>query len=104
MQENLPKSFHDLIQTSAIPVLVDFWATWCGPCKMVSPALEKIAKEFKGKLRVIKINIDNKPDIAAQYQVQSIPTIMMFYKGAPKLRLVGALPYESIKQEVLKNL
>lgn len=104
MKENLPKSFHELIQTSDIPVVVDFWATWCGPCKMVSPALESIAKEFKGKLLVIKINVDNKPHIAAQYQIQSIPTIMMFHKGTQKMRLVGALPYEAIKQEVMKNL
>ena len=104
MEKQLPKSFHDLIQSSDIPVVVDFWAEWCGPCKMVSPELERIAREFKGKLMVIKINVDNKPQIAAQYQIQSIPTIMMFYKGAPKMRLVGALPYEAIKQEVMKNL
>lgn len=104
MTKNLPKSFNQLIQQSEIPVVVDFWADWCGPCKMVSPALEKLAQEFKGKLMVIKINVDKKPQISAQYQVQSIPTIMMFHKGNQKMRLVGALPYESIKQEVMKNL
>ena len=104
MTKNLPKSFNELIQQSEIPVVVDFWADWCGPCKMVSPALEKLAQEFKGKLMVIKINVDKKPQISAQYQVQSIPTIMMFHKGNQKMRLVGALPYESIKQEVMKNL
>lgn len=104
MTKNLPKSFNQLIQQSEIPVVVDFWADWCGPCKMVSPALEKLAQEFKGKLMVIKINVDKKPQISAQYQVQSIPTIMMFHKGDQKMRLVGALPYESIKQEVMKNL
>lgn len=104
MKKNLPKSFQELIQTSELPVVVDFWAEWCGPCKMVSPALEKIAQEFKEKLLVIKINVDQKPHIAAQYQIQSIPTIMMFQKGMQKMRLVGALPYEAIKQEVIKNL
>ena len=104
MTKNLPKSFNELIQQSEIPVVVDFWADWCGPCKMVSPALEKLAQEFKGKLMVIKINVDKKPQISARYQVQSIPTIMMFHKGSQKMRLVGALPYESIKQEVMKNL
>jgi len=104
LTKNLPKSFNELIQQSEIPVVVDFWADWCGPCKMVSPALEKLAQEFKGKLMVIKINVDKKPQISAQYQVQSIPTIMMFHKGNQKMRLVGALPYESIKQEVMKNL
>ena len=104
MEEKLPQSFSELIQKSEVPVVVDFWAEWCGPCKMVSPVLEKLAQEFKGKLMVIKINVDRKPHIAAQYQVQSIPTIMMFHKGNQKMRLVGALPYEGIKQEVMKNL
>ena len=104
MNNKLPKSFTELIQTSEKPVVVDFWAPWCGPCKIVSPALERIAQEFKGKLLVIKINVDNKPHIAAQYQIQSIPTIMMFHKGNSLMRLVGALPYEAIKQEVMKNL
>ena len=104
MKKNLPKSFDELINTSEVPVVVDFWASWCGPCKMVSPSLEKIAQEFKGKLLVIKINVDDRPHIAAQYQVQSIPTIMMFHKGASRMRLVGALPYEAIKKEVVKNL
>jgi thioredoxin 1 len=104
VNNELPKSFSELIQTSKIPVVVDFWAEWCGPCKMVSPTLEKIAKEFKGKLTVIKINVDNKPQIAGQYQIQSIPTIMMFHKGAQKMRLVGALPYEAIKKEIVKHL
>lgn len=104
MNKNLPKSFDELIQKSEIPVVVDFWAGWCGPCKMVSPTLEKIAREFKGKLMVIKINVDHKQHIAAQYQIQSIPTIMMFHKGVQKMRLVGALPYEAIKQEIVKHL
>jgi len=104
MKKNLPKSFYDLIQQSEVPVVVDFWAPWCGPCRMVSPSLEKLAKEFKGKLIVIKINVDEKQEIAGRYQIQSIPTIMMFYKGNTLMRLTGAVPYESIKQEVIKNL
>lgn len=104
MDRKLPKSFQELIQTSELPVVVDFWAEWCGPCKMVSPALERIASEFKQKLLVIKINVDHKSHIAAQYQIQSIPTIMMFHNGLTKMRLVGALPYETIKQEIKKNL
>ena len=104
MKKILPKSFYDLIQQSEVPVVVDFWAPWCGPCRMVSPSLEKLAKEFKGKLIVIKINVDEKQEIAGRYQIQSIPTIMMFYKGNTLMRLTGAVPYESIKQEVIKNL
>jgi len=104
VSKNMPKSFNDLIEQSELPVVVDFWAPWCGPCKMVSPALERLAREYKGKLMVIKINTDQKPHVAGRYQIQSIPTIMMFRKGIPVMRLVGALPYESIKQEVDKNL
>ncbi|MFZ5516725.1 MAG: thioredoxin [Candidatus Zhuqueibacterota bacterium] len=104
MKHALPKSFDELIQHAELPIVVDFWAPWCGPCKMVSPALERLAREFKGKLTVIKINTDEKPHIAGRYQIQGIPTIMMFRNGNPVMRLVGALPYESIKKEVEKNL
>ena len=104
MSNQFPKSFFNLIQQSNVPVVVDFWAPWCGPCKMVSPALEQLAREFKGKLIVVKINVDEKQHIAGQYQIQSIPTIMMFFKGNTLMRLTGALPYESIKQEVVKYL
>jgi thioredoxin 1 len=99
----LPKSFFDLIKTSEKPVLVDFWAEWCGPCRMVSPTVEKIAKEYKGKLLTIKVNVDEKQHVAAQYQVQSIPTIMMFWKGEPVMRLAGAQPYDAIKSQIEEN-
>ena len=104
MTNQLPKSFFDLIQQSDLPVLVDFWAPWCGPCRMVSPAIEKIAKELKGKIRVVKVNVDEKPHIAQRYQIQSIPTIMMFFKGQILFRLTGAYPYEHIRQQVLSKL
>lgn len=99
-----PKSFFDLVKTSKKPILVDFYADWCGPCKMVSPAIEKVAKDFSGKLMTIKINVDNKQHVAAEYQIQSIPTIMMFKGGESVMRLTGAQSYEVIKQEVQKNL
>ena len=101
---SLPKSFFELIETSGKPVLVDFYADWCGPCKMVSPAIKKVAGDFKGKLLTIKINVDSKQNIAARYQIQSIPTIMMFYKGKDIMRLTGAYPYEAIRAEVEKSL
>ncbi len=102
--KNLPKSFHELIETSDKPVLVDFYADWCGPCKMVSPAIKKVAGDFKGRIITIKINVDHKQQIAAQYQIQSIPTIMMFYKGKDIMRLTGAYPYEAIRSEVENSL
>lgn len=98
----LPKSFDTLIQESELPVLVDFWAEWCGACKMVSPVIAQIAKDFKGRLVTIKVNVDKKQHLAARYQTTSIPTIMLFHRGNVLLRLTGAYPYESLKQEIEK--
>jgi thioredoxin len=96
----LPKSFNDLVRESDIPVLVDFWAAWCGPCRAVAPVIEQIAHEYKGKLRVVKIDVDHKPQISEQYGIQSIPTIMMFHRGKVLMRQSGALPYASLKQAI----
>jgi thioredoxin 1 len=96
----LPKSFEELISTSDLPVLVDFWAAWCGPCRMVSPVIEQLAKEYSGRLITIKINIDEKQHIAAKYEVSSIPTIMMFFKGQPLMRIVGAQSAAQIRQQI----
>ena len=100
----LPKSFEALIQRSELPVLVDFWAAWCGPCEMVSPAIQKIASEFKGRILTVKVNIDKKQHIAAKYAVTGIPTIMLFHKGNSLFRLTGAHPYEKIRSEIEKAL
>ena len=99
---DLPNSFSELIAKNELPVLVDFYADWCGPCKIVSPVIAQLAKEYKGKITTVKINTEKKPAIAAQYSIQSIPTIMMFHKGKQLMRLQGAYPYEALKTEIEK--
>ena len=100
----LPPSFEDLIKSSELPVLVDFYADWCGPCKMVSPVIAQLAKEYKGRIVTVKINTEKRQSIAAHYSIQSIPTIMLFHKGKQLMRLQGAHPYESLKNELDKSL
>lgn len=100
----LPKSFDELIQTNELPVFVDFWAEWCGPCRMVAPSVKQLAEELKDRLTVVKINVDEKPAVAAKYGIQSIPTFMIFYKGKTVGRFSGAMPFPMLKQEVEKHL
>ncbi|MBO6540154.1 MAG: thioredoxin [Rhizobiaceae bacterium] len=85
-------SFKSDVLEAAEPVVVDFWAEWCGPCKMISPALEEIATEMGGKVKVAKLNIDENPELAAQYGVRSIPTLMLFKGGEVADMKVGAAP------------
>jgi thioredoxin 1 len=103
-QSSRPKSFMNLIKTSSIPVLVDFYADWCGPCRMVSPAIARLAGELKGQVLTVKVNVDTNPQAAAAYEVSSIPTIMLFSGGRPIMTLPGAHPFERIKEEVLRRL
>ena len=83
-------NFNEEVKGSAEPILVDFWAEWCGPCKMIAPILEEIASEHAGKVRIGKLNVDDAPSTAQQFQVMSIPTLILFKDGEPQKRLVGA--------------
>ena len=85
---------------SKIPVLVDFWAEWCGPCRMLAPVVEKIAKEYTGKVKVGKLNVDDNPDVPSQFGIQGIPTILVFKNGELAKRLVGYQSEDAIKGEI----
>ena len=97
-------NFDDEVLNSDIPVLVDFWAEWCGPCKMVGPTIEELAKEYKGRAKVGKVNVDENQDIAEKYGVRGIPTLILFSKGAVAEQLVGAQPRDKLAEIIDKNL
>ncbi len=94
------QNFEEEVLKSEMPVLVDFWAPWCGPCKIVSPIVEEIAKDYEGKLKVGKMNVDDNQQTAGTYGIMSIPTLAFFKKGEVIKTVIGAQPKENLKKAV----
>lgn len=96
--------FNEEVLNSQLPVLVDFWATWCGPCRMIAPVIKEIAEEFEGRLKVVKVNVDNCPETSGNYNIMSIPTLKLFKAGVEVETMVGAQPASKIKEMVTRVL
>ncbi|VEP17620.1 thioredoxin 1 [Hyella patelloides LEGE 07179] len=97
-------SFKDDVLESEVPVLVDFWAPWCGPCRMVAPVVEEIAEQYEGQIKVVKLNTDENPQVASQYGIRSIPTLMIFKGGQRVDMVVGAVPKTTLANTLEKYL
>lgn len=97
-------SFHTAVEQSPLPVLVDFWAPWCGPCRMVAPVVEEIAKERADALKVVKLNVDENQQTAVAYDVMSIPTLILFSGGEVAKKIIGAYPKRKLEAELEPSL
>ena len=97
-------SFKQEVLDSDVPVLVDFWAPWCGPCRMVAPVVDEISEQYKGQIKVVKVNTDENPQVASQYGIRSIPTLMIFKGGLKVDMVVGAVPKTTLATTLEKYL
>ena len=99
-----PQNFDAEVKKSTTPVLVDFWAEWCGPCRAIAPVLEELAEANAGKLKVAKVNVDENQDLAAQYGIRAIPTLLIFKNGEMKEQMVGALSKRDIEAKLAVHI
>jgi thioredoxin 1 len=93
-------NFDQMVLQSKTPVLVDFWAVWCGPCRMVAPVVEELAGEYEGKVTFTKLNVDENPKTSSQYGIMSIPTLLIFKDGAPVSNIIGFRPKAELKKNI----
>lgn len=97
-------TFKQEVLESDVPVLVDFWAPWCGPCRMVAPVVDEISQQYEGKIKVVKVNTDENPNVASQFGIRSIPTLMIFKGGQRVDMVVGAVPKTTLANNIEKHL
>lgn len=97
-------TWEDVVLKSSVPVLVDFWAPWCGPCRMIAPIIDEIAQEYGDKLKAVKLNTDESPQVATEYGIRSIPTVMVFKDGQKMDAVIGAVPKSTLVQTIEKYM
>lgn len=100
MIEFTDANFDEEVIKSDIPVLVDFWAVWCGPCKMIAPLVEELSGEYQGKVKIGKLDVDNNPQVSMTYGIRSIPTLLIFRDGKIADQIIGAVPKQAIAQKL----
>lgn len=93
-------NWKDEVLDASLPVLVDFWAEWCAPCRAIAPVLEELANELAGKLKIAKVNVDENPELASQFGIRSIPTLLLFQNGHARLQMVGALSKSDLRSKL----